>query len=113
VWSPGKCHDYNLIVGQTGIALGAVTVNPWDGESLYKTTYTITYDANGGSGAGAGVVQQVVTNVAYPLKTCTFTSPSADAPFDGWNTKSDGSGEDYREGDSFMRRSDAPVTLYA
>ena len=109
VWLPDKSYDYELVVSLTAVTLAPVVVNPWDDKMIFAP-YTITYEP--GSGSGKEVEQQVVTNVAYPLKTCTFTAPEG-APFAGWNTKADGSGEDYREGDSFMRTSDAPVTLYA
>lgn len=53
------------------------------------TTYTITYDSNGGSGT---MEDTVGANPA--VATCTFTAPSGKM-FDKWNTQADGNGTDY------------------
>ena len=71
-------------------------------------TYTVTYDANGGSG-------KTTDNTAYAtgakatVKANGYTRD--DYTFTGWNTKADGSGKSYAEGDPIkMLRN---VVLYA
>ena len=56
-------------------------------EPIPVTTYTVSFDANGGSGSMADV-----TNISgsYTLPACTFTAPS-DKQFKGWATSADGS----------------------
>ena len=51
------------------------------------TTYTVSFDANGGTGTMADVTG--VTG-SYTLPACTFTAPS-DKQFKGWSTSADGS----------------------
>ena len=58
-------------------------------DSGSTTTYTITYDSNGGSGT---MEDTVGANPA--VAACTFTAPSGKM-FDKWNTQADGNGTDY------------------
>ena len=51
------------------------------------TTYTVSFDANGGTGTMADVTG---VSGSYPLPACTFTAPS-DKQFKGWATSADGS----------------------
>ena len=79
-------------------------------ESLDR--YTISFDANGGSGSMA---DRVVTGVdGMPVHAeihkSTFTPPT-EYHFIGWNTKADGSGNSYVEGERIRMTGD--VTLYA
>lgn len=55
-------------------------------------SYTITYDANGGSGT--------MSNSTNTVSACTFTAPDATLEFKEWNTKADGTGDPYKAGDS-------------
>jgi len=67
------------------------------------TTYTITYDANGGSG------EMSSTTAANPsVAVCTFTAPEGKV-FSTWNTEDDGSGDDYAAGTPVS----ADLDLYA
>ena len=71
--------------------------------------YRLTYDANGGTGAGPlhqdeYVNTVVILNDENALKMANHT-------FDGWNTKADGTGTQYAAGDSYTITAD--VTLYA
>ncbi len=72
-------------------------------------SFTVTYNANGGSGTTAANTG-IVYNNSTTLKECGFTGPSG-YHFAGWNTASDYSGDDYVAGASFTVTED--VTLYA
>ena len=71
-------------------------------------TYTVTYDANGGSG-------KTTDNTAYAtgakatVKANGYTRD--DYTFTGWNTKADGSGDSYKTGDWITMT--GSVILYA
>ena len=77
------------------------------GENPTPTTYTIKYDANGGTGAPSNQTKKqgesLTISTAKPTKTgYTFTS---------WNTKKDGTGTKYDIGALYTV--DAELTLYA
>ena len=77
------------------------------GETPTPTTYTVKYDANGGTGAPSNQTKKqgesLTISTAKPTKTgYTFTS---------WNTKKDGIGTKYDIGASYTV--DADLTLYA
>ena len=76
---------------------------------LYKKCYTVTYDANGGSGTLTDSNSPYFMGSTVTTKTNTFTRSSYD--FAGWNTKDDGSGTPYAEGATFTLN--ANTTLYA
>ena len=68
---------------------------------------TVTYNANGGSGAPSA--QSKNYNASLTLSS---TVPTRDGyTFDGWNTKDDGSGTAYAAGATYTANAD--VTLYA
>ena len=69
--------------------------------------YTVSFNANGGSGAPSN--QTKVYNTTLKLST---TAPTRTGyTFKGWNTKSDGSGTNYASGANYT--ANAAVTLYA
>ncbi len=72
-----------------------------------SSAYTITYDANGGSGAPSSQTK------AYGIKqTLSSTKPTRNGyTFVNWNTKKDGSGTSYSAGASYT--ANVSVTLYA
>lgn len=69
--------------------------------------HTVTFNANGGSGAPAA--QTKVANVALTLSSVTPTRSGYS--FEKWNTAADGSGTDYYPGGMYVV--DEDVTLYA
>ncbi|MCL2152523.1 MAG: InlB B-repeat-containing protein, partial [Oscillospiraceae bacterium] len=70
--------------------------------------HTVTYKANGGT--GADVTDNVVYDEDYEVEDNPFTPPTG-YTFKGWNTAADGSGDDYKPGDEITIDDD--VTLYA
>lgn len=72
-------------------------------------TYTVSYDANGGSGAPAA---QTSEWEPYPRLTISSTTPKRTGyTFAYWNTKKNGSGTTYYPGDTYTRGES--TTLYA
>ena len=93
----------------------------WKNDAQSEKTYTLTYDANGGSGAPDSV--QVAENTTYPLSTQGPTTPPEHTTtllFEGWtldNTKLDILTKDAAEDDipqiSNTINMDQPYTVYA
>ncbi|NNU82255.1 hypothetical protein HMH01_17660, partial [Halovulum dunhuangense] len=84
----------------------AVTAQ-WD-----ANTYTVNFDANGGTGSMAP--QGFTYDVPQALNANAFTRPGF--AFEGWNTESDGSGTAFADGavvDNLTAEPDGTVTLYA
>ena len=75
--------------------------------STPSTKYTITFDANGGSGAPSAQTKTPGTNLTISSKKPTRSSYT----FKSWNTAKDGSGASYAPGATYS--TDASVTLYA
>lgn len=71
-------------------------------------TYTVSYDANGGSGAPPSQTKTYGVNLT--LSTTTPTPP-ANKTFVNWNTAQDGTGTSYSSGGTYS--TDAAVTLWA
>ena len=72
-----------------------------------KATYTVSYNANGGSGAPSAQTKTSGTNLTLSTTKPTRTGYT----FNGWNTNSSGTGTNYASGGTYS--SDAAVTLYA
>jgi uncharacterized repeat protein (TIGR02543 family) len=71
----------------------------------WTAIYTVTFDANGGT----GTMSTQTGNTATPLNVSAFTKTSY--AFSGWNTAADGSGTTYLDGATYAFT--ASVTLYA
>ena len=89
------------------ITYGGCTTT-FDIEIEERPTYTITFDANSGSGTMKS--QTVGENISCWLNYNTFTAPAGYA-FSHWNTKADGSGTNYYSDKSYSFSGN--VTLYA
>lgn len=72
-----------------------------------KPTYSVSYNANGGSGAPSAQTKTYGTNLTLSKTVPTRTGYT----FKSWNTKKDGSGTSYAPGGTYS--SNANVTLYA
>jgi hypothetical protein len=71
-------------------------------------TYSVTYNANGGSGTTAA--QTKTHGTALTLRSNGFTAPTG-YKFVNWNTKANGTGTSYAAGASYT--SNSALTLYA
>ena len=86
-------HTYELsLIGRSKEAPAQNTAK------LKLATYTVTYDANGGSGTMTDTNSPYAYEVVAKVLTNGFTRSRY--TFTGWNTKADGSGKPYAEGDS-------------
>ncbi|MEA5050548.1 MAG: InlB B-repeat-containing protein, partial [Oscillospiraceae bacterium] len=75
-----------------------------------RSTFTVTYDANGGSGAMTDTHSPYEVNSTVTVLANGFTAPT-DKYFTGWNTAADGSGTAYAPDATFAISAD--TTLYA
>ncbi|MGE5676641.1 MAG: InlB B-repeat-containing protein, partial [Pseudomonadota bacterium] len=78
---------------------------------IYGKTYSVTYDANGGSGSMTDGESPYLVGEQVNVLSNGFTSPSGKS-FDGWNTEAGGTGTAYAAGESFDMPAEN-VTLYA
>jgi hypothetical protein len=69
--------------------------------------YTVTYNSNGGTGDMSS--QEKLEGVNITIKTNGFSKQ--DGQFKEWNTRSDGNGKIYYEGEQYSE--DQDITLYA
>ncbi len=76
---------------------------------LYKKAYTVTYNANGGTGTMTDSNSPYTSGASVTVKTNEFTYSGYS--FTGWNTSADGSGTPYNAEDQF--NINANTTLYA
>lgn len=126
-----KVNNSNFTSGNKHTVTAATTIT----SSATKKTYTVSYNANGGSGAPSSQTKThgtaLTLSTTKPTKTNTSTSytvtfngnggtPSKSSDiatttttytFSKWNTNSGGTGTSYNSGASYT--TDAAVTLYA
>ena len=79
-------------------------------ECFCPTTYTVTYNSNGGSGTMTDSNSPYASGSTVTTLANSFTPPTGMA-FAGWNTAANGSGASYAADATFTITSD--VTLYA
>lgn len=78
---------------------------------FYRSSFTVTYDNNGGSGSATDSNSPYDTASVVATKAAnTFTAPTSHT-FNGWNTQANGSGTSYAAGATFTIS--ANTTLYA
>ncbi len=79
-------------------------------ERIAATKAEIRFDANGGEGS-MSPIQNITpsTNVTLPINTITKTG----CDFIGWNTKADGSGDNYDDEDTITIANGGVIILYA
>ena len=98
----------NYKAGDSYIVTGNVTLYAkWD--PAVSTSYTVTYNANGGSGSvPASQTAQSGSTITLPNGTGLTKSGYT---FGGWNTNTSGTGTNYKAGDSYIPT--ANITFYA
>ena len=108
--SPGATYYVYLYPQSTGSSyatIGNVSGHRPSGYVSYLDTHTVTYNANGGTGAPASQ-----TKVWGSVLTLSSTIPTRTGyDFVIWNTAANGSGSSYAPGSSYGY--DADMTLYA
>jgi hypothetical protein len=99
----------------TFVASGG-TFNPTANDSFWAQwtvkTYSVTFDANGGTGAPASQTKIHGTNLTLSATSPTrATVGSTQYAFAGWNTAANGSGTSYSAGATYTLN--APLSLFA
>ena len=107
--------NYALVIGDSvsSVEPGDTFVIPDANAVLtaqYVPYYTVTYDANGGSGSVSDSGQYLFDD-EVTVKSGESLTPASGKIFIGWNTKADGSGTSYEVGAKFNIEED--TTLYA
>ena len=95
--------DWSNGTRYAGHAVRAVCL---DTENI-PTSYTISFNANGGEGEMS--LLKIWTDETLTLPMCTFTRDGYE--FIGWNTKADGTGSSYSDGQEISVKEN--ITLYA
>ena len=90
-----------------GLETGGIPQSPFIYNPLDTTPYTVTFDANNGTGTTSE--QQISANTVKALNANTFTRERYE--FMGWNTAADGSGTCFADGQTVFSLGD--ITLYA
>ena len=101
-----KAHTY-MYHNYRFIALSVRLVKDYFVQDETPIKYTLSFDANGGSGSMPTI--EIGENESISIPTNTFNRE--DYKFTGWNTKADGTGTSYTAGTSVTITSN--LTLYA
>ena len=112
--STSSVTTFNLTIKNTGSSNARIddivlSVTTAGGDTPQPTTYTVTYDANGGSGTMTDSDSPYAAGATVTVLGNEFTR--TDYEFDHWNTAADDSGTSYDEDDTFTIN--ANTTLYA
>ena len=108
-WGTGRfyCFVFNVTIGGSNKYVEFKSAKFYTNAAA--ATYSVTYDANGGSGNMTDSNSPYTSGNPVSVMDNTFTRSGY--AFNHWNTKADDSGTKYLEGDSFEINS--PVVLYA
>ena len=93
--------------GYTSASAGWISSEVWLTWTPTLPTYTVSYNANGGSGAPSSQSKKWGSTLTLSNAVPTRTGYT----FNGWNTKADGTGTNYAKGASYT--ANASTTLYA
>ena len=109
---PAGTYDVRVWPINVGSGEGNNTITYSDNSGDVKTItisnpYTVSYNANGGSGAPSA--QRKVTSINITLSSTTPTRTGY--TFNGWNTNNSGTGTNYAKGATYS--ANASATLYA
>ena len=105
--TPAKLHNADGSYTETANASVGTTIPYLDGVWGGAADITVGFDANGGEGTMTTWTGK--PNTSFDLPKNTFTRENY--TFTGWNTKADGTGKGYADGESVSF--DADTTLYA
>ena len=102
-----------IVIGCKNPSSGTDTTGT-DTTGTDTTTYTVTYDANGGTGTVPTDSVRYDSGASVTAKAApTGLVPPTDKRFDGWNTRADGSGTDVAVDATIAMPSGGGLTLYA
>ena len=112
--SKGKGANSSIGRGNTKSTIGKITIGGVETEDIEASPYTvsyyaITFDANGGTGKTMNNIL-FIDSENQKLTPNTFTRE--DCTFNDWNTKADGSGEKYKDGQAVSSSGKEPTTVY-
>ncbi len=106
----GWCTDEELTKvwgGTTGFTTDTTLYAKWARTPGTETVYILTYDTNGGTGGPGSLKTDDDGNI-----TISGAEPTRDGyTFNGWNTKADGTGSEYKAG--IPAKLSSNLTLYA
>ena len=109
----GNAYNFGMVSFSKSVNPGTSSASKFTGmpaRCVVDERYTVSFDANGGSGDMAD--QSIQVGIATKLSANTFTNTE---PFVGWNTKPDGTGDSYTNEQEVTDLTTAgeTITLYA
>ena len=116
IFAPASEHESGVIVlkvvqssGSQAWYLSSVSVTAEVPEPIGDPTYTVSYDANGGTGTMTDGSSPYASGATVTVLSNTFTRDGY--TFNHWDTEAEDGGTDYAAGDTFAIS--ANTTLYA